>query len=114
MERIDYFRVFAFLAFMGSAFLSTVFHYPVFTIFWFFIMILFIIPLTEESSEMTILAFTAFAYVPLGLISVFSNYLDKTPYKDNLSQFAWFLIAFLVIEIILAAIWISKTNFEEQ
>jgi len=77
MKLIDYIRVFAFLAFTGSAFLSTVFNYPVFTVFWFIAMILFMIPLVTESSILTILGFTALAYIPLGLIAVFSNQLSK-------------------------------------
>ncbi|KKT77191.1 MAG: hypothetical protein UW74_C0047G0003 [Candidatus Giovannonibacteria bacterium GW2011_GWC2_44_8] len=77
MKLIDYIRVFAFLAFTGSAFLSTVFNYPVFTVFWFIVMVLFMVANSDESSELTILGFTALAYIPLGLIAVFSNQLSK-------------------------------------
>lgn len=66
--------------------------------------------LVQESSRLFILAFTALTYIPLGLISIFSNYLDKTPPKYDLSQFAWLLTAFLVIEIFLAVIWIYSNN----
>lgn len=110
MERIDYVKVFAFLAFAGSAFLSTIFNYPVFTIFWFIVMVLFIVSLTEESSELTILAFIALAYIPLGLISMFSNSLDKTSNERDISPFAWFLIAFLIIEFVLAIIWFNISD----
>ena len=77
MKLIDYIRVFAFLAFTGSAFLSTVFNYPVFTVFWFIVMVLFMVANSDESSELTILGFTVLAYIPLGLIAVFSNQLSK-------------------------------------
>lgn len=100
--------MFAFLAFIGSAFLSTVFHYPVFTISWFVIMILFVLALTGESSEIAILAFVSFAYVPLGLIAFLSNQTSKIPNTSELSPFAWLLIIFVVIELILAISWLYK------
>jgi len=106
MRLIDYVRVFSFLAFAGSAFLSTIFRYPVFTIAWFVIMILFMAANSMESSWLNILGFTAFAYIPLGLIATFGNYLSKTPIKGDLSPFAWFLFAFFIIETILAVLWL--------
>lgn len=109
MERITYFKVFGFLAFTGSAFLSTVFHYPVFTVAWFVIMLMFAITLPDEKSELTILSFSVLAYVPLALISVLGNYVSKVPNSANsLSGFACLLISFLIIEFILAIVWLSN------
>lgn len=112
MERVDYFKVFAFLAFVGSAFLSTVFHYPVFTTSWFVVMILFMsaLGLSKKNSELIILAFTALAYIPLGLISLLSNYLSKTPAPKDLSDFAWLLFVFVAVELILAIVWITDNS----
>lgn len=109
MERIDYFKVFGFLAFTGSAFLSAGFHYPVFTIIWFFIMLFFMISLCNEKSEMTILAISALAYVPLGLIAVLEPYLSKTPSQYAvLSNFAGLLSAFALIELCIAIAWLGN------
>lgn len=107
MKRISYFKIFGFLALAGSAFLSVVFHYPVFTVSWFVVMILFMAALSAEDSELLIFAFTALAYIPLGLISLLSNYIEKTPIPGDLSSFAWLLIAFVIIEIILFISWIK-------
>jgi len=112
MKLIDYTRVFAFLAFAGSAFLSTVFHYPVFTIFWFITMMLFMAKLSEERSELTILAFIVLAYIPLGLIATLSNYVSKIDEPNHISYFAWLLIAFVCAELLLALTWITSTNNE--
>lgn len=105
MERIDYFRIIGFLAFVGSAFLSTIFHYPVFTVSWFVVMILFMSLVAEELSEQTILVFTALAYIPLGLILALSNYVNKTPAPRDISEFALLLIVFVFIELVMAIIW---------
>lgn len=61
---------------------------------------------SARSSELVILAFTALAYIPLGLISILRNYLSLAPYKNKgLSEFAWLLIIFAIIELILGIIW---------
>ena len=111
MERIQYFRIFGFLAFMGSVFLSTTFHYPAFTVSWFVIMVLFLVALHDEDSEMVILAFSALAYVPLELSLVLSDSLNKTPSSNkSISEFALLLVTFIIIELILAVIWISAAK----
>lgn len=110
MNRVDYFKVFAFLAFANSTFLSTFFHYPVFTVFWFVAMILFMVALSTESSELTILALTALAYIPLGLIYALSGLANQTNYNNNVSQFAWLLVFFVIIEFALAIAWICRNS----
>lgn len=110
MKRIDYVKIFAFLAFLGSAFLSTVFHYPAFTIFWFIPMLVSIGKLSEESSELIILAFVALAYIPLGLTAALSSYVDRTVDNTGLSPFAWFLVALVIVEIILSLSWVFRKN----
>jgi hypothetical protein len=110
MERIDYFKVFAFLAFAGSAFLSAIFLYPVFTVSWFVIMILFVAALTVSHSVLTILVFVSFAYIPLGLIYAMSDYVSRSVDTYSVTQtsnFAWLLIAFTIIECILAISWLT-------
>lgn len=108
MKLIEYIKIFAFLAFAGSAFLSTVFHNPVFTIFWFFVMMLFMFNLYKESSALIILGFVALAYIPLGLILVLSKYADKTASLKDAVLFAWALAIFALIELVLAVIWFYK------
>lgn len=111
MKRIDYFKVFGFLAFMGSAFLSTVFHHPSFTIAWFIIVLVFALALAIEADEMTISAFVALAYVPLGLISLLSKYTNKVASSPTaISGFAFLLIIFVVIEGVLAGLWCVKNS----
>lgn len=110
MRLIDCFKVFAFLAFIGSIFLSTVFNYPIFTMFWFGIMVLLMIPLSKESSILTILAFTALAYIPLGLIYALSDFVSHTVNRDGTSQFGWLLFTFIVIELIFALVWLDKKH----
>lgn len=69
-------------------------------------MVLLMISLAAESSALIILAFIAFAYIPLGLISLSNNWLEKTGSKGDLSPFAWFLFILVVIELIFAVSWI--------
>lgn len=114
MERIDYFKILSFLAFVGSTFLSTVFHYPAFTISWLVVMMLFIAKLNEESSEWIILAFTALAYVPLELIATLNNVVSHTAVPNGISDFAWLLVAFVVIEFILAISWLNHNHNKDQ
>ena len=106
MEQIHSFRIFGFLAFIGSAFLSAIFHYPVFTVCWFVVMIMFMISNTDEPSKSTILAFSALAYTPLGLIGIFMSDLSK---KSTEYQF-WMLTVFIIIELILAISWLTRQN----
>ena len=108
MERITYFKIFGFLASMGAAFLSTTFYYPAFTVSWFIVMILFVAATSEESSEMIILAFSVLAYIPLGLISILSDYVSKGSAPQDISNFAWLLITFVIIELTLAIAWMTR------
>ena len=106
MERIQYFRIFGFLAFTGSALLSAIFHYPAFTLLWFGIMIMFMAANSCESSELIILVFSVFAYIPLGLIGIFASDLSKA-HPDY--QF-WTLTGFIFVELILAIAWLMHQN----
>ena len=109
MTRLNYFRVFGFLAFMGSALLATVFHYPVFTFCWFLVMIIFSIALMEEKSEIVISALAALAYIPIALIYVSKDSLSQEVVKgDLMSSFAWFLLGVLVVEFIIALGWCDQ------
>lgn len=72
-------------------------------------MILFMFSLSKESSILTILAFTALAYIPLGLIYALSDFVSHTVNRyDITSPFGVLLFLFMVIEFILALIWLDK------
>ncbi len=109
-------KVLGFLAFIGSMFLSTIFHYPVFTVFWFVAMMFFIYTLIDESSGLAILAYSVIAYIPLGIIYIFQNRLSHEISDSNnlllISSFALFLVAFLVLEFIIALVWLMRKRYE--